>query len=75
MPPTKPEVMQKSDTSVLVRWTVPENNGLRITFFRIQYKDVSNLNNQRKWQTLDHDIQPTAREYEVTNLDAGMNNL
>ncbi len=60
--------MQRSESSVMVSWTVPDNNGLRITFFRIQYKDVRGTG---RWQTIEHDILSAVREYEVTGLEPG----
>lgn len=68
-PPTRPEVTQRSKSSALVRWTVPDNNGLRITFFRIQYKDARSSGG--RWLTMELDILPTIREYEVTGLEPG----
>jgi hypothetical protein len=68
IPPSRPEVAQRSESSVMVKWSVPDNNGLRITFFRIQYKDVRGTG---RWQTIEHDILPAVREYEVTGLEPG----
>ena len=39
--PDTPTVSRRSDTSALVEWSVPPNDGLVITLFRIQYRDVS----------------------------------
>ena len=41
--PDTPTVSRRSDTSALVEWSVPPNDGLVITLFRIQYRDVSAL--------------------------------
>ncbi|XP_025100220.1 LOW QUALITY PROTEIN: cell adhesion molecule-related/down-regulated by oncogenes-like [Pomacea canaliculata] len=53
----------------MVNWSVPENDGLPITFFRVQYKEVKP--NKGPWQTLDRDIDAKARRYEVSRLRAG----
>lgn len=67
-PPSRPIVTQSGDSAVVVKWIVPENNGLPIIFFRIQYKDVRGTG---RWQTLEHDILAAVREYEVTGLEPG----
>lgn len=69
VPPSPPSVSRLSDTSVMVNWSVPENDGLPITFFRVQYKEVKP--NKGPWQTLDRDIDAKARRYEVSRLRAG----
>lgn len=66
VPPNKPEVKQLSDTSVMLNWTVPENEGLKITLFRVQYKKIAPK--KGNWKTEDVDIDSNIRMYEVKNL-------
>ncbi|KAJ8316016.1 hypothetical protein KUTeg_006030 [Tegillarca granosa] len=68
VPPTAPDVNQLSDTSVKVNWSVPENDGLPITFFRVQYKIVKPKKGE--WKTGDV-IPNDVRVQEVSNLKAG----
>src|SRR6218665_1901991 len=72
IPPSKPNVTKLSDTSVMLHWSVPPNDGLRITFFKIQYKEITD--NQRKtgWRTVDKDISPLLFSFKVdTGLKTG----
>uniref|UniRef100_T1J590 Interference hedgehog n=1 Tax=Strigamia maritima TaxID=126957 RepID=T1J590_STRMM len=69
VPPTSPQVTKLSDESVMVRWEVPENNGLAIQFFKVQYKDVSK--NKPRWMTIDDEIAPHINSFEVPNLKTG----
>ena len=76
VPPNKPEVKQLSDTSVMLNWTVPDNEGLKITFFRVQYKRVGQRKpggkkgelKKNSWKTEDIEIDSHIRMYEVNNL-------
>lgn len=69
VPPTRPEVTKLSDHSVMVRWSVPPNNGLAIKFFKVQYKDVARSSS--RWMTIDDDIAPHILSYEVSDLRTG----
>lgn len=75
VPPTKPNVTRLSDRSVMVRWHVPMNNGLPISFFKVQYREVSGNETSGKrsgggrWMTSNEDIPPHIRSYEVDRLD------
>ncbi|KAL8609809.1 hypothetical protein ACOMHN_052863 [Nucella lapillus] len=69
VPPSAPTVSRLSETSVLVHWTVPENDGLDISLFRVQYREVRPNNGQ--WQTVEDDISYKALRYKVTRLKAG----
>lgn len=71
IPPGKPEVTKLSDTSVMLAWTVPKNDGLRITFFRVQYKQLKKGEKKSRWQTIDIDIPENARKHEVSGLKPG----
>lgn len=42
IPPTKPHITRLSDESVMVRWSVPLNEGLPIQFFKVQYRELGN---------------------------------
>ncbi|XP_053408068.1 cell adhesion molecule-related/down-regulated by oncogenes-like [Mercenaria mercenaria] len=66
VPPSKPEVNQLSDTSVMLNWTVPENDGLPITFFKVQYKKVAPK--KGSWVTDDIKIDSQVRTFEVRGL-------
>lgn len=74
IPPSKPTVTRLNDESVMVRWTVPENNGLPIQFFKVQYRELGPINHNgthkgSKWKTTNADIPPHIRSYEVNNLN------
>ncbi|XP_028169300.1 interference hedgehog-like [Ostrinia furnacalis] len=66
MPPSRPNVTRLSDTSVMVSWTQP-NHGLTIQFYKVQYKEVSNISDS-SWQTGNWDIQPHIHACEVDTL-------
>ncbi|XP_056010396.1 cell adhesion molecule-related/down-regulated by oncogenes-like isoform X3 [Ostrea edulis] len=66
VPPSAPDVVQLSDTSVKLNWTVPENDGLSITFFRIQYRAIKPKKTQ--WKTEDTDVRGDQRMYELIHL-------
>lgn len=69
IPPSRPEVTRLSDTSVMVRWGVPRNDGLPILFFKVQYREVGRRSSQ--WMTIDEDIAAHIHSYAVTNLRTG----
>lgn len=69
IPPTKPQIFRYDDSSVMIRWSVPPNNGLPIQFFKIQYTDAPDDDGQ--WDTLSDDIPPNINTYFVQNLKAG----
>lgn len=66
VPPSAPDVVQLSDTSVKLNWTVPSNDGLSITFFRIQYRAIKPKKTQ--WKTEDTDVRGDQRMYELIHL-------
>lgn len=66
VPPSKPDVRQLSDTAVMLNWTVPDNEGLKITFFRVQFKKVGPK--KGKWETEDVEIGQDVRTFEVGGL-------
>ncbi|CAG9788319.1 unnamed protein product [Diatraea saccharalis] len=66
IPPSKPNVTRLSDTSVMVSWTHP-NHGLPIQFYKVQYKEVSNVSDM-SWQTGIWDILPRIHACEVDTL-------
>lgn len=75
VPPSKPNITRLSDTSVMVRWNVPENDGMEIRLFKVQYREVSSNDPDRvdsaknsKWDTVTDDIGPNVNTYEVDNL-------
>ncbi|XP_071441355.1 interference hedgehog-like isoform X2 [Hetaerina americana] len=67
VPPSQPIITPLTDESVMVRWEVPENDGLKIQFFKVQYRDLG-PGHSAGWNTIDDDIPPHIRSYEVRNL-------
>ena len=59
VPPAKPKVTKNSDSSVLLEWIAPQDGGLRVTFLKVQFKEVTG-DRQRPdlWQTIDEDLLP-----------------
>ena len=71
IPPTRPNVTRLSDESVMVRWSVPANDGLPIQFFKVQHRmlgDKAKNIPRSQWMTSNEDIPPHVRSYEVDNL-------
>lgn len=70
-PPSAPIVTKLSDTSVMLQWVVPPNNGLPIQFFKIQYRVFGNINKTRQnWQTFsDQIISHPSRRYTQEVID------
>lgn len=68
VPPSAPDVSQLSDTSVKLNWTVAQNDGLKIVFFRVQYRVIKPK--RTRWQTDETEIPGDRRQYEVKNLVA-----
>ncbi|KAG7198695.1 hypothetical protein KM043_001691 [Ampulex compressa] len=70
VPPNEPNVTRLSDVSVMVRWSVPENTGLPIQFFKVQYRELGQKMNgkQAKWNTANSEIPNHVRSFEVTDL-------
>ncbi|XP_011155722.1 interference hedgehog isoform X3 [Solenopsis invicta] len=70
VPPEQPNVTRLSDISVMVRWSVPENKGLTIQFFKVQYREITPKMNgkQTKWMTANSEIPSHVRSFEVTDL-------
>lgn len=64
VPPSQPNVTRLTENSVMVRWHVPENEGLQIRFFKLQYKEISGGG----WNTSSDDIQMHIRCYQVDKL-------
>lgn len=76
VPPSKPTISRVSDSSVMVRWSVPSNNGLPIQFFKVQYRELGPENQNEshvrskgsRWKTTNDDIPPHRDTYEVRDL-------
>ncbi|XP_012278824.1 interference hedgehog [Orussus abietinus] len=70
VPPNQPNVTRLSDVSVMVRWSVPENKGLPIQFFKVQYRELGQKMNRKptKWMTSNMEIPNHVRSFEVTEL-------
>lgn len=52
----------------MVRWSVPENKGLTILFFKVQYREQDRDGKQGKWMTANSEIPSHVRSFEVTDL-------
>ncbi|XP_050304096.1 brother of CDO-like isoform X2 [Anthonomus grandis grandis] len=75
VPPSKPVISRVKDDTVVVRWNVSNNNGLRIQFFKVQYKEVgpirakdNNFGGNKSWNTANTDIPPTITSFEISGL-------
>lgn len=53
----------------MVHWSVPNNEGLPIEFFKVQFKEADKKGS--RWKTIDEDIPAHIRSYEVSGLNAG----
>lgn len=69
IPPTRPNITRLSDRSVMVRWSVPPNDGLKIQFFKVQYRELGARGRGSRWMTSNEDIASHIRSYEVDNLE------
>ncbi|KAJ9596466.1 hypothetical protein L9F63_012505, partial [Diploptera punctata] len=81
IPPSRPNITRLTDSSVMVRWSVPPNNGLPIQFFKVQHRELSRGGSTRRrgggggqgkgsrWKTSNEDIPPHIRSYEVVGLE------
>lgn len=67
--PSRPEVSRLSESSVMVRWSVPHNDGLPISFFKVQYRDASATHSH--WRTVEEDVPPHIHSHAITGLKAG----
>ncbi|KAG1667592.1 Interference hedgehog [Nymphon striatum] len=69
--PARPEITKLTDHSVMVRWEVPNNDGLPIQFFKIQYKDLNktDIKDGTDWKTITEEIEPHVNSYEILDLD------
>ncbi|XP_026313714.1 interference hedgehog-like [Hyposmocoma kahamanoa] len=68
VPASKPNVTRLSDESVMVSWTHNNvNHGLPITFFKIQYREVTS-NASIQWHTESTEIPSHIYAYEILNL-------
>ncbi|CAH1174054.1 unnamed protein product [Phaedon cochleariae] len=71
--PSRPAIARLTDESVAVRWTVPHDTGLPISFFKVQYRDLGPASspesyNKSRWRTANEDIAPNLRDYHAANL-------
>ncbi|UYV81090.1 hypothetical protein LAZ67_19002746, partial [Cordylochernes scorpioides] len=63
-----PEVTQLTDTSAMLRWEVPHNDGLKIHFFRVQYK-----RDDGEWETAEEEIPGHLMVHSISGLTAQKN--
>ncbi|XP_055374768.1 interference hedgehog isoform X2 [Condylostylus longicornis] len=77
IPPNKPSVSRLSDDSVMLRWSVPKNDGLEITFFKVQYKmlDRSKTTSRGNWETTNEEISFGKRDNKVKNFTIPVSGL
>ncbi|XP_037935674.1 interference hedgehog isoform X2 [Teleopsis dalmanni] len=81
VPPSRPNVTRLSDDSVMLRWHVPKNDGLAITFFKVQYRMLGGINRtipRETWQTTYEDIKFGKRDRNndgVTNFTSSVTGL
>lgn len=73
IPPTRPDVRQIDTRSVVVHWDVPQNDGLRVILFRVQYQELGRDGERpyprnKAWRTVDEDIPPHQFSWEITRL-------
>nr|CAD7205079.1 unnamed protein product [Timema douglasi] len=81
IPPSRPNITRLTDTSVMVRWNVPDNTGLPIQFFKVQHREMGRRRGgphsrgtqgkSSRWKTNNEDIPPHIRSYEVYGLEPG----
>ncbi|CAK9304881.1 unnamed protein product [Gordionus sp. m RMFG-2023] len=69
VPPSKPNVTQVTNDSVLVSWDVPANAGLSILFFKIQYRQLQAIDPD--WKTQSGQIRSISRSAIVGPLSLG----
>lgn len=70
VPPSRPQVTVLGGREVRVAWTVPDNDGLPVTFFRIQYRMLGGAGG--RWETVDDEVHTALRKYDVTKLQPGL---
>lgn len=67
-PPHYLSVIRLNDTSVVLRWEIPDAYQDRLQFFKIQYK-YSRKNSE--WRTENREIPATTRAYQINGLRPG----
>ena len=69
-PPSRPNVTQLSEDSVIVTWTMVNSSQEPVMFFKVQYRDLGKVGERHKsnWYTLDGEISPSIRSYEIPGL-------
>ena len=71
---SRPEVSRVSDSCVMVQWSVAPHSAPHITSFRLQYKELLD-DRAAIWQTVNEDIAPAWRSYEVPRLRIGFSDF
>ncbi|KAB7495241.1 Interference hedgehog [Armadillidium nasatum] len=69
--PSRPNITKVSDESVMVTWESESGNGVPISFFKVQYKVLVGPEKDsigKGWKTIDEDIPPHIKSFEVTGL-------
>jgi len=61
-----------SESSALVQWTMSSSSLAHVTSFRLQYKQLVEDRSSAVWKTVDEDIPPGWRSYEVVKLLPGI---
>ncbi|XP_030767144.1 interference hedgehog-like isoform X2 [Sitophilus oryzae] len=74
-PPSRPIITRLDDETVMVRWSVPNNNGLAIQFFKVQYKEIGPANHKDTyntkgsvWNTANTDVRPNIKSFDIRGL-------
>ena len=59
---------------MLVEWSMLVNNdSLPVVLFKVQYQQLKPRRKPRRgWRTIDDEIPPTGRQFEVRNLKPGL---
>ena len=76
VPPSKPAVSLVSDTSVQLMWSIGQSEGLNVTLFKVQFKEIKTRKHRKSagWHTIDEDIAPDVSEFTVSSLKPGLLN-
>lgn len=74
VPPSKPTVSLLSDASVQLKWSIGQSEGLNVTLFKVQFKEIKTRKHRKSagWHTIDEDIAPDVSEFTVSNLKPGL---
>ena len=71
--PTKPNVTQLTTESAIIKWVLetPSDSGAQVVpvkFFKIQFREFFKGGGRSSWHTLDEDVAPDVRAFEIIGL-------